>query len=246
VTQPFPFQPLAPVKRFRDMRCCQAWPIMAQAERKYSYESTAQPPVVYEDWRQADREHGDLLYVGAASSTLLNRLHPTSHAMWSVVYKHRLFPRIRIAVWSMPPSDCYEIEAWMAHHYRPLWSGAVQNEVRAWLYRAPDAVFKPQAFDPRKRVAPIFAQSNTGVYAWLLAPQEESEGWVEHVMVDGAAARALKVKPHGPAYPFFCHNCGRLFKRRPARCPHCGKTETEAAEAHREQMERALSGIYEK
>jgi hypothetical protein len=65
----FPFQPLVPAKRFRDVRSVVAWPILSQAERKYRYETTAQPRVVYEDWRQVNREQGDLLYVGAASAT---------------------------------------------------------------------------------------------------------------------------------------------------------------------------------
>jgi hypothetical protein len=242
MASPFPFQPLVPPKIYLNKRSSQTWEIIPQEERKYRYECWAQPHVVYEDWRQVDRENGDLLYVGAAAAKMLNRLHPTNHAMWSVVYKHRLYPRIRIAIWSMPAEDCYEIEAWFARNYCPLWSGAVQNPRREWLWRPPDFIQKPSVFDPFRRSKPPFAYENTGVYAWLLAPKTEDVGWVERVAVAGSPARQTKEKPHGPAFPFFCHNCGARSKKPIKLCAGCGKTEAEAFEIERHILDRLYEG----
>jgi hypothetical protein len=236
---PFPQQSFAPTGRYISKRSSKTWEITPQEKRKYLYETVGQPWVVYEDWNQVDRERGDLLYVGVAAS-LLNRLHPTSHAMWSVVHTHHLFPRIRIAIWSMQPERCLEIEAWIARNYHPLWSGTSQRPKSDWLWRAPDAVLPPRTFDPFCRSKPPFAYHASGVYAWVLAPKKLDSGWLERIVVAGAESRRTKEKPCGPTYPFFCHNCCARFRARPAQCPYCGKTEAQAFSIERALLERAL------
>lgn len=123
------------------------------------------------DWHIVDRKNGDLLYVGESIS-LINRLYPTNHAMWSVVWRRPERKNVRIAIWFMPVHQIGNVAAWMTNTFTPLWNGGPEVRFDTWRFRDPDLVLPTDDFHPHRRTRAPFDRSNAGVYAWLLTPSD--------------------------------------------------------------------------
>lgn len=197
---------------------------------------------IYETWSDVDQRNGDLLYIGRATQ-LTTRLHPQSHAMWSVVWRHPLRSRIRIAVWSLPIEYLASVEAWLTTTYSPLWSAVARKTTTVWVWRDPDRVLPISAFHPHKREQAPFLQTTPGVYAWLLAPEgRQDSAWVHAVFVDGAKRRSgvLAQPKSPPPEPRLCRACGAFNHPNSRRCRSCHRTHRESAQESLRKMQNAL------
>jgi hypothetical protein len=217
--------------------------IPTQAERKRARETFGfRAGAVYENWQDVDQRYGDLLYIGRATQ-LTTRLHPQSHAMWSVVWRHPLRSRIRIAVWGVPVEYLASVESWLTSTCRPLWSSVAHESKTTWLWRDPDCILPITAFHPHKRKQAPFLQTTPGVYAWLLAPETmQDAAWIYSICIDGATCRAdVLARPKSPPpEPWLCRACGAFNHPRSGRCRSCQRTPREGAQEGLRRMQTAL------
>jgi hypothetical protein len=201
-------------------------------------------PVLQARWSDV-RRTGDLLYVGCASVSVLTRLHPHTHYLWSVLLANRrLAADVHIAVWSMPGPSCLSVEAWMTTAYAPLWSTAGKS-AESYEWRDPDLVAPAREFHPEERRAerPLFSSKVSGVYAWLLGDD------ARRIMVGGARERRPRhelalIRPPRPTWE--CMACRRWNlgrERDDSACESCGKRSGASRQSFERKLQLAIDDL---